>query len=216
MGLCLSDRELRVSIGLRLGAPLVRAHTCGCGIDVDSKGHHGLSCRRSAGRQRRHAQANDVLARAFRSADVHVELEPHSLFRDDGKKRPDGATLDLWSHGRPLIWDFTCPDTLAPSHVAASASAAGSAAAQAEVNKRAKYSSLAQAGNVQFAPLAIETLGTWGESATALCKELGARLASHSGDPRSLMFLKQRLSLAIQRGNAASVAGTFTRGDVAL
>jgi len=148
--------------------------------------------------------------------DVQVELESRSLLRDDGRKRPDGATLDPWSHGRPLIWDFTCPDTLAPSHVASSATAAGSAAAQAERNKRAKYSRLSQDGNVLFAPIAIETLGTWGDSAAAICKEIGSRLASLSGDSRSLMFLKQRMSLAIQRGNSASVAGTFTGGDVAL
>ena len=95
LGLCLSDRELRVAVGLRLGAPLVRPHTCRCGVEVDSKGLHGLSCRRSAGRQRRHAQANDVLAKAFRSVDVQVELEPCSLFRDDGKKRPEQARLRL-------------------------------------------------------------------------------------------------------------------------
>src|SRR3989442_1048701 len=111
---------------------------------------------------------------------------------------------------------FYLPGHIGPSHVASSATAAGSAAAQAERNKRAKYSRLSQDGNVLFAPIAIETLGTWGKSASAICKEIGSRLASLSGASRSLMFLKQRMSLANQRGNLASVAGTFTGGDVAL
>src|SRR5688572_33328927 len=102
---------------------------------VDILGHHGLSCRRSAGRQRRPALANDILVRVFRAADVHAELEPHLLLRDDGK-RPDGATLDPWSRGRPLAWDFTCPDTLAQSHVAQSAVGAGSAALRRSEERR--------------------------------------------------------------------------------
>jgi hypothetical protein len=56
--------------------------------------------------------------------------------------------------------------------------------------------------------VAIETLGTWGPSAIALCEDLGGRIARETGDLRSLAFLKQRLSLAVQRGNAASVLGT--------
>ena len=113
LGLCLSDRELRVAVGLRLGAPLVRSHTCVCDTLVESLAYHGLSCRRSAGRQRRHAQANEVIARAIRTTEVHVELEPLRLMSDGGK-RPDGATLEPWQRGRHLVWDFTCPDTLAP------------------------------------------------------------------------------------------------------
>ena len=111
---------------------------------------------------------------------------------------------------------FYLPGHIGPSHVASSATAAGSAAAQAERNKRAKYSRLFQDGNVLFVPISIETLDTWGESAAAICKEISGRLASLSGDPRSLMFLKQRMSLTIQRWNSASVAWTFTGGDVAV
>ena len=70
------------------------------------------------------------------------------------------------------------------------------------------YQELVASGDFLFSPVAIETLGTWGTSAIALCQELGARIAQVTGDPRSLAFLKQRLSLAVQRGNAASVLGT--------
>jgi len=212
LGLCLSDRELRIAAGLRIGAPLVRPHACVCRKPVDCYGLHGLSCSRSAGRMRRHAQANDVIIRALRAADVQAELEPLNLFRDDGK-RPDGVSLDPWYGGKLLAWDFTCHDTLAPSHVSQSASAAGSAASNAEQNKRAKYSEMENSGFL-FVPLAIETLGTWGPSAVDFCRDLGSRLASHSGDPRSLLFLKQRLGLAVQRGNAASVSGTYPFGDL--
>ena len=190
----------------------MRRHACVCGVEVDPLGYHGLSCRRSAGRQRRHAQANDIIARALRAADVQVQLEPHFLFRDDGL-RPDGTTLDPWSAGRHLVWDFTCPDTLAPSHLVQSAAQAGSAAADAEASKCAKYSKLRQKAENIFVPLAIESLGTWGPSASSLCKEIGARLATSTGDPRALYFLRQRLGLAVQR-DAASISGTSPQADI--
>ncbi len=214
LGLCLTDNEIRVASGLRVGAAIVRPHTCACGAAVEPLGLHGLSCKvRTAGRLRRHVLANDVLVRAFRAADVPAELEPHLLFRDDGK-RPDGATLISWSEGIPLAWDFTCPDTMAPSHVAQSASGAALVAARAEQGKAAKYASLISSNSLAFAPVAIETLGAWGPSATELCRKLGARLANVSQDPRAHFFLVQRLGLAVQRGNAASVAGTLPQVDM--
>src|SRR6267154_4683981 len=167
LGLALTNRELRVAVALRIGAPLTRKHACICGVEVDPLGHHGLSCREGAarGRQRRHAQAIDILVRALSASDVRAELESHLMQRDDGKMRPDGATLDPWTSGRILVWDFTCPDTLAASYVNQSAASAGSAAARAEQIKRTKYVQLMQSEGVLFTPIAIETLGTWGPAA---------------------------------------------------
>jgi len=143
----------------------------------------------------------------LRSADVQTELEPRHLLNND-RKKADGATLFAWSRGRQLVWDFTSPDTLAPSYLARSASAAGAAAARAEQLKRSKYSDLVKSDDIQFVPIAIETLGPWGAEASELISQIGSRLARHLGDPRALPFLRQRICLAVQRGNAASVAGT--------
>jgi hypothetical protein len=189
----------------------VRPHRCVCGAEVTQDGHHGLACRRSAGRHRRHALANDVIVRSIRSVDVHAELEPSRLLRSDGR-RPDGATLDPWTRGQYLVWDFTCPDTLAPSHLNQSSLATGSAASAAESRKRTKYAELSS-GNYAFVPIAIETLGAWGPCALEFCADLGGRIARHTGDARATAFLKQRLDMAIQRGNAAAVVGTLAEGN---
>jgi hypothetical protein len=151
---------------------------------------------------------NDILVRAIRAINIHAELEPNKLLRNDGK-RPDGATLDPWRNGRYLVWDFTSPDTLAPSHIKQTSLAAGTAALEAERNKHTKYQEIVSSNRFIFAPIAIETLGAWGPSAQEILKELGSRIAKHTGDARSFTFLKQRLDIAIQRGNAASIAGTF-------
>ena len=53
-------------------------------------------------------------------------------------------------------------------------------------------------------------LNDLGRRIAAFINDLGRRIADESGDPRSAAFLKQRLALAIQRGNAAVVLRTFT------
>ena len=62
-------------------------------------------------------------------------------------------------------------------------------------------------------PVAIETLGTWGTAAVSFVNELGRRIAAVTCDHRATQFLKQRLSLAVQRGNAAAVRGTFAQSS---
>jgi len=52
---------------------------------------------------------------------------------------------------------------------------------------------------------------TWGEEALSLVAELGRRISCVSGDLRSAAFLRQRIDIAIQRGNAASILGTIPR-----
>ena len=52
----MSDQAIRVAVGFRLGAATCHPHTCLCGLMVDAKGLHGLSCRKSAPHQIRHAQ----------------------------------------------------------------------------------------------------------------------------------------------------------------
>ena len=63
-----------------------------------------------------------------------------------------------------------------------------------------------------FIPLAFETLGAWGEQAKGFVSELGRRISAITGDVRETDYLRQRLSIAIQRGNALSIRGTL--GDV--
>ena len=60
-----------------------------------------------------------------------------------------------------------------------------------------------------FTPVVIETSGVLGPKTTEFLKELGHRLRQVSGEANSFAYLTQRLSVAIQRGNAASVLGTI-------
>ena len=100
-GLRLSDEDIRVAVGLRLGLNICEPHPCPCGAMSTSRGTHGLSCKRSSGRFTRHQQINDAIWRALKRADVPLTKEPAGLLRSDGR-RPDGLTLV--PGGRSVTW----------------------------------------------------------------------------------------------------------------
>ena len=109
--------------------------------------------------------------------------------------------------GKSLVWDFTCSYTLAPSNVDKTALEAGKSAQQAEKKKLSHYDNLTTSGFLVM-PVAAETMGSWAPMALKFLKEIGTRIADTTGERRSTFFLFQAIGIAIQRGNAASVAGT--------
>ena len=205
LGTKLDDESVRIATSLRLGSKICEPHSCKCSAAVQSNGFHGLDCNKSAGRHARHAELNAIVHRSLTTLNHPSLLEPVGMTREDGR-RPDGMTLFPWHRGKPLVWDATCVSTLAASNVQQSQREPGSAATKAEEAKRVKYHDLSR--DYHFVPLGFETLGHWGKSTVDFIRELGAKLASSTGEERSTVFLKQRLSIAIQRGNAAAVRGT--------
>ena len=171
-------------------------------MEVDQLGTHGLSCKRSEGRHHHHLHSavNDILHRALRSAQVPARLVSPA----QTGKRPDGVTLVPWRRGKPLVWDATCPDTLAFSYRANATTGAGEVAAMAEQKKLIKYDSLAP--NYDIAPVAIESLGAIGPLSRAL---LGRRIKESTGEARAHEYLVQRLAVAVQQRNAVSIMGTM-------
>ena len=206
LGLHLDADTVRVAVALRLGVSICEPHHCSqCGHPVDSLGHHGLSCKKSAGRFPRHASLNDVVKRALASAGVPSILEPQGLDRGDGR-RQDGLTLFPFKQGKSLTWDATCVDTFAESAVVNASLEPGSAAKAAEDRKEERYSTIAQ--RHIFIPVAVETTGVLGPAAAAFLSELGRRITDATGDRREVSWLRQRVSLAVIRGNAAAVLST--------
>ena len=59
-----------------------------------------------------------------------------------------------------------------------------------------------------IAPVAVETLGAWDSGSMKYVMDIGRRMSIVTGDPRETKFLFQRISVAIQRGNAASFLGS--------
>jgi len=84
-----------------------------------------------------------------------------------------------------------------------SAAIPGSVATDAETDKCRKYNDLLD--NYYFQPVAIETTGVYGKSTAPFLSCLARNLVDVSGDPREGQWFHQRLSLAMARGNTASI-----------
>ena len=122
------------------------------------------------------------------------------------------------SGGKVLVWDVTCPDTLAPSYsslatreAGAVAKEAGAVAKEAERQKKAKYSHLERSHC--FIPVAVETLGVFSLEPHYLVKGLGRRIAHATLEPLSTHYLRQRISVAVQRGNAVAILSSISTTD---
>ena len=73
----------------------------------------------------------------------------------------------------------------------------------AEATKFAKYVDLNKSYDlVELVPIAIETFGSWGQHGWELVEWVGSKIAQSTGELRATTFLRQRISIAIQRGNA--------------
>lgn len=207
IGTLLDNNTFRISVALRFGCDICTRHKCGCGEFVSKDGSHGLSCLFSSGRLPRHSEFNNIIHRGLKSANIPSMREPPGMFRDD-KRRVDGVTLIPWSKGQSLVWDATCSDTIAPSYVHLSSVKPGSVAKQAANIKLNKYKQLADQ-NYIILPFAIETLGPWCKEALDFINILGKLIEERTNEPKSTIYIKQRISIALQRSNAACVMGTF-------
>ena len=84
-----------------------------------------------------------------------------------------------------------------------SAVRAGSAANGAETVKRIKYRTLTD--RYQLGAVTIGTAATYSEGTTNNVHDIVRRLIGATGDQRDTFWFMQRLSMAVQRGNAASI-----------
>jgi len=209
--LLLDNNAARIAVGLRLGSNLCEEHKCLCGKIVKKDGLHGLSCNKSGGWIPGHDEINKIFSHAFSSTGHPNIIQPPGISRDDGK-RPDGMTLIPWSHGKAIIWDVTVRDTLAPSYVNESSKKAGAIADNAERYKHNHYRNLKE--NYIFTPIAFESLGSMGPETKKFIKNLGAAMRTASGESRSMDYLLQKVSIAIQRRNASCILGTLGRNRI--
>ena len=106
-----------------------------------------------------------------------------------------------------MVWDATCADTLAPAHISLAVRESGAVAADAELRKKQKY--LLLDSTHHFVPVAVETLGPIGQEARVFLREVARRITTSTQEPLALQYLLQRVAVAVQRGNTASVLGSL-------
>jgi hypothetical protein len=96
---------------------------------------------------------------------------------------------------------------LESSNLTETSTSRGAAAEVGELSKRRHYKDLEC--DYIFVPVAIETSGSWGMEALSFIKTIGKKIFASTDEPKSTSYLIQRISLAVQRGNAVSIIGTI-------
>lgn len=131
---------------------------------------------------------------------------PTGCNRADGKK-PDSLTLIPWMNGNPMVCDFTCTDTLAKpkTYLKGNCKNPDDAVRKRETDKQQLYQHLEPL--FHFIPICVETFGPWAEG-KKLVRKIGELLKEVTGEKRLTSFPIQRISVAVQKGNAASILGT--------
>jgi len=120
--------------------------------------------------------------------------------------------LILWACSKPVAWDVTVPDTFDESHIGHTARELGAAANRASASKAIKYGVLSTTHI--FVPVAVETAGIWNQLFVELIQELGRCITAVTGDTREMVFLFQRLPIALQRGNAIAFLSTSSSSSL--
>ena len=154
----------------------------------------GLSRIKNVGCFPRHSTINSILKWSLTRIGLPSVLEPVGLTKD---RRPDVQSLNPWYKGRSLVWDATVVDTFAESHYVVSAAIPGSVAML-----KIQYDLL---DNYYLQLVAIETTGVHDKSTAPFLSCFAKKLVDISGNPRERQWLHQRLSLAVIRGNTASI-----------
>ena len=89
------------------------------------------------------------------------------------------------------------------NYVGDTAVRAGAAAERAAAKNTEKYDELRS--NYISTPLACEGTGVWNNEAKEFLNDLGSRISCSTGEARETSLLYQRLSISLQKGNAACI-----------
>jgi hypothetical protein len=120
-----------------------------------------------------------------------------------GGERPGDVTIANFDGAHNAALDVTVVSPIVEPDPQA-AFVRGTAAANAEQAKTAKYGQACRTSGWLFIPIAVESYGTWGTQALKTFKKIIIMLAARSGMSRSIeaRYFYERMSMTLQRCNA--------------
>ena len=208
LNLHMDSRSFGAAMGYRLGVPLMPSGDCRaptCAIPQDDLGDHALHCHDDHGmKSGRHDRIRDAIFAAAQRASLNPQKELPGLI-PGSLSRPADIFVNNWADGRKIAFDVS---VTSPTQEAVVLQAADHPAAAIEARKLSKnrvhFDNCRNQG-VFFQPLVVESFGGWDSDALKFLKELGRQEARRWGKDSALeiKFLFQKLSVALQRGNAA-------------
>ena len=164
-----------------------------------------MHCRDNHGmRAGRHDKIRDQIFSAAQQASLNPLMERPNLIADS-QSRPADIYIDNFMDGRKIAFDVsvTSPTQEAFIHLAASTPAV--AIDKRKQSKNRDHLEDCRSAGIFFQPLVVETFGGWDRDATTFLKKIARQAARRWGkdDALEIKHFFQKLSVALQRGNAA-------------
>ena len=152
----------------------------------------------------RHDRIRDKIFMEAQHASLNPKKEMPGLI-PGSLSRPADVFIENWVDGRKIAFDVS---VVSPVQDAILHRAADSAAAAIEMRKASKirdHFNNCRAQGIFFQPLVVESFGDWDKDAAKFLKTIARQDARRWGkeDSIEIKHFFQRLSVALQRGNAA-------------
>ena len=165
------------------------------------EGDHAISWGYGGERIARHSHLRDVVFQTAQQAQLGPRKEASSPARTSAGGRPH-TNLDSWQghsdqrnrHAPATVW-----------HGGEGGGERGFAVETAHNRKVVRYANCCEEEGVVFAPLAVDTLGGWHDSALVVIDKLGRHLARAVGrvEAALMLHLRQRLGVVFLRDNVS-------------
>jgi hypothetical protein len=205
--LTLTANEVQVALRHRLGLPLAsagdRCALCAGKRDLDSIGHHQLTCMSQGMVTSRHNRLRDSLHFLCNSAGLNPLKEQGAHFGD--MSRPADLLVPNWSLGKSAAFDFT----VASPHTQKNIHGAGAIDVVKEAAKRkhAENDAKCDAQGWLCIPLAVDLYGRWCEEAHSSFATIANYLRTRVGCTLSAAYssIYNTLGVVLARHNARSV-----------
>ena len=191
-------------LGLEL-MPLTDCHADGCERSQDAFGDHAMHCRDDHGmRGGRHDRIRDKIYKEAQHASLNPIKEMPGLV-PGSQSRPADVYIENWIDGAKIAFDVS---VVSPTQDAVLLQAAETPASAIKMRKASKirdHFDACRAQGVSFQPLVVETFGGWDTDAVKHLKKMAVHDARRWGkkDSLEIKHFFQRLSVTLQRGNAA-------------
>ena len=214
LGLALHPQEFRSASLYRLGAPIFEQdNPCpACGRPSDRFGHHAIACGVHGERISRHNEICNILFKTAQKAGLGPAREFRGLIPGTAA-RPADVFLRSWDRGKDAALDVTVITPLQSAVVDREAQESGYALQYAWDRKMRNAFAACDAQRISFIPLPVETFGGLHPIAERQISRLGRELArspANVSQDSASKHLFQRLSLSIQKGNAALILSRST------
>ena len=176
-----------------------------CNRVQDELGDHALHCRDDHGMKGgRHDRIRDKIFTEAQHASLNPTKEMPGLV-PNSQSRPADFYIANYIDGRKIAFDISVVSPVQDAILHRAADAAGAAIEMRKATKRRAHLDHCRAQGIFFQPLVVETFGGWDKDAAKFLKEMARQDARRWGKEGHLEIKHffQRLSVALQRGNAA-------------